>query len=581
MKERAARLRVLLGSRSALSRPVILGIAGTGFLLSFMFLRLIPGQSLWVTMLASGVAAAISAVVLLLARAVGDRWGWSRPRVGLVITAAIVASLIRSLVTSVFVSWLAVGKEVDSSPIGRTVAALIVTVAISLMLAASAELAAERASATTELLVEQDRLRLLVESADAELLRADIDLRRKARDLLEPTISEIRDLISGEISETAAIEVSERINEVVKDVVRPASRVLAASPLLENGEVRPASPTPVRLMTDEMDITEAIRPGWLFILSWGVMIPGPLALGVSWRIMALWMSASLVLVLLLYGIKFAWPRRMREMPIAPGLGLLLLIYLVINLGFQLVLSHLLSAVPGPTSWTTNNQAVVIVRVGLAMLVSILATLSVHGEQIRADVSDINAQLEALISRIRRETWLLHRSVSLAVHGTIQSALISTAMRLSAPNRTHEIVEDARRRLEDALTSISVDQREDSSVESALEDLQGLWQPMVTIDFEVSDSARVRVVEDSGLRTCVIEICREAVSNAIRHGHSLSVNLVIDTSDELLRIRVTDDGESSDVGSPAGLGSQMLDETCLRWSRVRRPGNGSEMAALLA
>jgi signal transduction histidine kinase len=363
--------------------------------------------------------------------------------------------------------------------------------------------------------------------------------------------------------------------------VRPATRELARSPLFARDEPTMGESTPLSLIKGRMDVTQAIKPWWWLAVSWGVLIPGPLILGAQISVILQWMAVSLIAVLLFLVVKAVWPRRLRNMPIPLGLGVLLILYSLTSVGFEYLASQVLPRIASAETWASNNLAGSIIRISLCMLVSILATLDVHGRQTRATLLETNIELEELIARIKRETWLLHRSVSLAVHGTVQSALISTAMRLSAPNRTHEIVEDARRRLEDALTSISVDQHEDSSVVSALEDLQGLWEPMVTIDFEISDSARVRLVEDSGLRRCVIEICREAVSNAIRHGHSISVSLVIDVSDELLRIRVTDDGKSSNLDSPAGLGSQMLDETCLRWSRVRRPGDGSELVALLA
>ncbi len=560
---------------------MLVGLAITGFLLSFMYIRLIPGQSLAVAAVASAGGAGLSVVVLLLMRRVAIRGGWTRPHVGIVLLGLVLASVIRSVTTSLFVNWRSAGRELDSSPFGRTLAALMVTVVIGLILVASAQLAQERLEANSGLLSEQARLRRLAENADAELIRSEIELRSRARELLEPTIREIRELISGEISESAARQVSDRINEVVNDVVRPASRELARSPLVEPGETVTDVSTPLRLFEDRMDVTGAIKPGWLLIVWWGALVPGPLVVGAQLPVIALWFAVSVLLVLPLYGLKVLWPRRLRNMPIVLGLSVLLVLYTAINAGFQYLLSHIGPVIAGSEPWATYNQSGLLLRISLAMLVSVLATLHVHGEQIRARLIETNIQLEELISRIRRETWLLHRSVSLAVHGTVQSALISTAMRLSATDRTSETVADARRRLEQALTEISTDQGESASVSVALEDLQGLWSPLVRISFEIGPRAEQRLAEDAGLRRCVIEICREGTSNAIRHGHAKSIDIRVDLNGDLIEIRVTDDGDGNANVTVAGLGSEMLEDTCVRWQLDRRHDGGSELIAVLA
>ena len=330
-----------------------------------------------------------------------------------------------------------------------------------------------------------------------------------------------------------------------------------------------------------MDITQAIRPGWLLALYWGAMVPAPLILGAQLSGLARWFGFSVGFALVLVGVKAVWPRRLRNMPIALGLGVLLALYVIVNLGFDRLGSSLFGNISSPAAWASNSSAGWFIRVALAMLVSILATLHVHGEQIRASLIEVNTQLEVLISRIRRESWLMHRSVSLAIHGPVQSVFVSTAMRLSAAESRPEIIADARFRLEGALELITAEQNDDVSLELALEDLQGLWNPLVTISFKVSEHAQERLVEDIGLRRCVIEICREATSNAIRHGHAKAIDIRVDLADELIEIRVADDGEGVLGASLAGLGTEMFDDTCLRWWLAPLPHGGSELVAVLA
>ena len=575
------RLSILIGSKSAFSRPVLIGLGIVGFFLSFMYIRLIPDQSVIVAFAAAVGAALISVGVLILARERGYRDGWSRPHVGIVLGGLIVASLVRSLANSLFVAWQTSGRELDSSPVSRSLAALVVTLVLGVVMMASAQLSRERADANAGLLAEQARLRALVESADRELVRSEAELRGRARVLLEPTINEIRELISEEIAETDAQQLSDRINAAVNDVVRPASRELARSPFIDPGMAVGEAHAPLAFLRDRMDITTAIKPGWLLALAWGVLLPAALLRGADTSAIGFGLVVSLGVVALLLGIKAVWPPAWRVMPIVLGLGVLLVLYSVINLAFSAMASSLFTTFASSAAWESNNLTGIIVRVALAMLVSVLATLLVHGEQLRAGLAATNVQLEELIARIRRETWLMHRSVSLAVHGTVQSALISTAMRLTAADRDRDSIEDARRRLEDALSAIASDQGHSASLEVALDDLRGLWHPIVQLSHTITPSAELRLAEDAGLSRCVIEICREATSNAIRHGEATVIDITIGIAGDLVEIRISDNGDGLAHGALPGLGTQMLDETCFRWSLAQRPGGGSELIALLA
>jgi len=575
------RLSILIGSGSAFSPPVLIGIGSVGFVLSFMQVRLIPGLSVIAAFAVSVAAALLSVAVLALAMERGSRDGWTRPHVGVVLGGLALASLVRSMATVLFVAWQTDGWEWDSGPLSGSLAALAITLVLGVVMFASAQLSRERTDANAGLLAEQARLRALVESADLELVRSEAELRGRARVLLEPTINEIRELISEEISEADALQLSDRINGVVNDVVRPAARELARSPRVLPRTAVNEPDAPLAFLRDRMDITQAIRPGWLLALSWGLLLPAALLLGASTSSLGYGLVFSLAAVALLAGIKMAWPRAWRVMPIVLGLAVLLVLYSVINLAFMAIARSLFATFASSAAWESNNLTGLMVRVALAMLVSTLATLHVHGEQLREGLASTNAQLEELIARIRRETWLMHRSVSLAVHGTVQSALISTAMRLTAAGRNRDSIEDARRRLEDALSAIASNQGHSASLEVALDELRGLWSPIVHISHDVIADAALRLGEDPGLSRCVIEICREATSNAIRHGSATVIDITIGIVGDLVEVWIRDNGDGVSEGALAGLGTQMLDETCFRWSLVECPGGGSELIALLA
>ena len=70
--------------------------------------------------------------------------------------------------------------------------------------------------------------------------------------------------------------------------------------------------------------------------------------------------------------------------------------------------------------------VVVLRVIVAMIAMVTAMLDGHGTRNRASLARLNLGLEALVAKLRRETWLQQAPVSLAVQGRERSALVSTA-----------------------------------------------------------------------------------------------------------------------------------------------------------
>ena len=573
-----ARLSVLLGSSTALSLPVIAAFFVVGYALSLSYLKLVIVES-WLT---AGIEALLTLIIpcgfLLIVRAVANRRGWEQPRVALVLVSLSVATLLRSPIGIIAVTEWEFVRSDEANPIGRVVISLFITLGISLTLGASVRLARERGEARAVLLAEQARLRELVEATDESLTQAESDLRGRASHLLEPTISEIRVLLQGGLSDAEARDVSARITEVVNEVVRPTSRELAASPTFVLRALDPQQPAVFKWLSDRLDVTRAIRPGWIMALGWLIITPGILIMGPDWRVLGASFLASLSIVLVLLGVKAIWPRRFRRMPAALGLGILAFIYVLSIWATQSIVEQVGDSAAGQAAWSTTSWRGLALWGVLAFLVSVLAMLDEHGRQNRASLAELNVELEEVLARLRREAWLLHRTVALAVHGPVQSALVSTAMRLSASDRTEDSINDARRRLDEALTAIEHDHHEVPSINDALADLTGLWTPVVQIKADVWPSAESRLAGNTGLRRCVIEICREAASNAIRHGRATALDISLIGMGETIVIRVSDDGDGVPSESIAGLGEAMLDDTCLRWSRLNRPDGGAELTA---
>jgi signal transduction histidine kinase len=580
LASRIDRARMLIGGPGALSNPVIAGFGALGLALNLRYSN-IDVDYPWPQALAAAAGSlVVSCGFLLVMRRIAVGIGWQRPRPGLVVASVLAASVMRFIVRLAIISGPPAVFSVSLESIGRMAAAGGLLLAVSIGLAAAVQLGRERGELMAVLLAEQARLLDLAATMEQDILRAQTELRVKAIRLLEPTISDIRRMLDVELEPGEGARISARIQHSVNDVVRPVSRELAVSPSVALGGIQPLKPARLKMLTDRMDVPRAIRPGWVFILTWIAIAPAVVLVGLPLDAFLVAIVAGLVFVGVLEAVRLGWPRSLRSMRIATGMAALFVLYLLGNLAYQFALTRSGVFNDGPAPWVALSGSGLLIRVALAMIVAVLAMLDEHGQRNRAALVALNVELEELVARLRRETWLLHRSVALAVHGPVQSALVSTAMRLAAADRTQASIDDAKRRLDEALSAIEHDRYEDVSIDDALGDLRDLWRGVVRIDYAIDPGARALLAADPGLRRCMIEVCRESASNAIRHGGAGEVVITMNGEAGRVEVRVRDDGQGVAPGTVAGLGSSMLDDTCLRWELGDVAGGGAELVATL-
>lgn len=399
------RLKTLIGGKNALSGPVFTGVVVILLLFSVNYIWVISGQSLLTTMIAAAWVVVLPIAVLLATRVMGGRDGWVRPHPAIVVSGLVLASLVRSCATVLYVNWHSSGQGLDPYPIRQILSALILTVAFGVFMAALAQIALERAEAQSNLLADQERLIRLIETADAELIRTENELRTRAHSILLPAVDEIRDLILGELSESEARLLAQRIDVAVSQVVRPLSRELAFHPLMESEQIITSVPVSVNLLKDRIDISSSIRPGWLMFAFWGVLPPVGILIGLNLWVFERSFLLALISLPVIWAIKVLVPRRMRDMPMAQGLGVLLIVYTTLNVAFEFVVVNGRRPDNGSGFLLNLGPTPIVVRVILAMFVSILAMLNVRRQRIRSSLLETNTAIEKLVSRIKCETWV--------------------------------------------------------------------------------------------------------------------------------------------------------------------------------
>ena len=452
----------------------------------------------------------------------------------------------------------------------------VVTIVATLSAAAAVGLTRERSMLTAQLEAEQWRLRETADSMEGELREAERELRTRAREILEPELVEIRRMLEERLGQDGADVVADRLMSSVRDVVRPASHQLATPTYLPARDIPAVVPVRFNVFRDKMDVPAAIRPEWLVGVFLIFLATSVVALQDAWirtlpTVLSLCAMGGLLVL-----VKHAWPRRFRTMRVASGFLLITLLY-VASFTAQYTLD---SRFFGVSNRFVQPVTSFLVTTTVAVAFTLIAIHSEHAESTRMKLITVNSQLMELVARMRRQLWLCHRAVALTVHGQLQSMLVATAMRLRLTADDTSNAVDLRR-LDDVLTSISTPGLNSVTLLDTLDELREIWSGVIVIEYEISPEALARMYEDAGLATCASEVCREAVTNAIRHGGATTIQIEVGAVTAGLALTVVDDGQGVAVDYRAGLGLTMMDQTCLSWALVNGALGGATLQAVLA
>jgi signal transduction histidine kinase len=179
-----------------------------------------------------------------------------------------------------------------------------------------------------------------------------------------------------------------------------------------------------------------------------------------------------------------------------------------------------------------------------------------------------------------------------VHSELQGRIRATALRAAREHGTTlpaEVVQDLE---EECLRAIdlTVDEPDlDAFIANTVE----LWHGVAEVRFDLSPQARDALDADPWATTALIEISREAISNATKHGSASSVQISVDKAEGTtgaLRFEATDNGSKVANGqiqsgahtasATGGLGLSTIAEFTLE-SQLELTESGAVLTALIA
>jgi signal transduction histidine kinase len=194
---------------------------------------------------------------------------------------------------------------------------------------------------------------------------------------------------------------------------------------------------------------------------------------------------------------------------------------------------------------------------------LLGIVQMQRNQVTEELEQAVEDLRLLNSQLRQQVWLSQRTLATELHGSVQAALNASALRLSQlSNPTPEDLDRVRTDIDNAMQRLGDnDYLDGQSVEELLEQICDLWEGSCEVDYRISEEASSALADDSAAAYCTLEVIREAVNNAIKHGQAKTIQIEATLAPGLIELVVINDGADTQLRTP-GVGSALYQELAL-------------------
>lgn len=177
-----------------------------------------------------------------------------------------------------------------------------------------------------------------------------------------------------------------------------------------------------------------------------------------------------------------------------------------------------------------------------------------------------AEIQRELALIDQAIWLARRKWAYLIHGTVQGALTVASSRLVfSPEPSRETIQQVIKDVEKAKRAITQPIEFNKTAKELCSDIRRSWQDLCQVNFEVSDEVLSELDKNEAGRSCFIELVKELVSNAYRHGQAKNIWIAaFITPEKDLKLIASDDGKQIDPSYQPGIGFEMFDELTSSW-----------------
>lgn len=360
--------------------------------------------------------------------------------------------------------------------------------------------------------------------------------------------------------ETAALKL--QIQALVRNQVRPLSRELQARvQILRNKSTPQLQKSSLR---DIWKLRVIPRIDSSFVASYVIAIPNIFFTIVS--------KAGLANALLIAAVSLSYPLIGRvlqfgltrqKLPIVYVLSIPALVSVIAYLPTGIVM-HIISLQYQLLGVTTFTAA------GVLIFTSVTATawfaLQRTRDENAAEILRLNAEMRHELDLLDQAVWVAQRKWSFIIHGTVQGALTVASSRLEMAGKPIEELKLAvRADIERAKTVLVSPPAFDHPANQLFAEIADTWQGVCDFEYQIAPSAEAALARSQTSTTCLVEIAKELISNANRHGgaNKFWINCHLNSEGDL-SIVAGNNGKVVPAGAAGGMGYEMLSQLTKEW-----------------
>ena len=208
--------------------------------------------------------------------------------------------------------------------------------------------------------------------------------------------------------------------------------------------------------------------------------------------------------------------------------------------------------------------IILLSLALVVPASFVSLLLAYDDQRAQNIAKLEQALKHinwLERKLNQQLWIEKKRLARYVHSDIQGRVRAAALANSAV--TMSDVEKLQRECIEALDL----SKELPSFDRFYSDTVELWGGVSVISLDADPNALQAIESDSFGLASVVEIIREGVGNAVRHGKAKNVEVGLRLEpggNQLLSIEVLNDGQSLSPEIVPGFGSKTIAEVSSEW-----------------
>lgn len=453
------------------------------------------------------------------------------------------------------------------SPLFILVSLSLVTVLVSNSIRATVEL--EKLETGRRLLERR------LNSMRAEISRMNAEVAGRVSGLISPVIQELMQKIQGAKSSELGSEVK-ALRSTIDDVIRPLSQDIAQSADELNSAEVEAAKVSIRenfRLSTPIQVSYQIVPFWATALITLISTPAAIVFYNQDAWIAL-VAFSLALLATLELAAVAL-RKVR----AKAILALLIQIAVFALGGAVATTALSLANLGAGLFPAPRIVMLTIIIGLAMFVGQVRQTQRYASQLNAQ--EVNEKLELLNSQARRELWLNRRRIATVLHGPVQAALYASAMRLAQSTRpSKKLIQSVNEDLGSALEVLKFESLESPDLRDVLSQIVEVWQSTCEIYSNVTKPVYQVTKKKPLVGEAVVEVLREAVSNAIKHGSASEIEIEAKVSNNLILLSIVNNGKPAVNSRGNGFGSKLYSELTHTWKLDKTEDGRTKFSATI-